>query len=127
MRSKSNFWKRRRRGCIRSGLSICGSPGMRIRRLWMVCRRGGLISRFQTFLVLLGGVTFTPPNLNIGEKNNDFLGIIMKIKKCPNCKSEHIIHTRKEIYCHECGLVLAGTTKYVGIAKVYYPFGLIFG
>lgn len=40
-RSKSGYWKKRPRGCIRNGSWICDFRGMRPRRLWTGCRRGG--------------------------------------------------------------------------------------
>lgn len=51
----------------------------------------------------------------------------MKIKECCNCKSKKIIHTNKDIYCGECGLVLAATKKYDAGTKTYYPYGLFYG
>lgn len=51
----------------------------------------------------------------------------MKIHKCSNCKSKNIIHTSKDIYCADCGLVLASTTKYDAGEKTYYPYGLFYG
>jgi transcription initiation factor TFIIIB Brf1 subunit/transcription initiation factor TFIIB len=51
----------------------------------------------------------------------------MKIKKCCHCKSKKIIYTEKEIYCANCGLVLAATYHYDAGFKTYYPYGLIYG
>ena len=53
---------------------------------------------------------------------------MLNIKKCCNCKSTNIKYTSTEIYCENCGLVLASVPpNYIGIEKIYYPYGLLFG
>ncbi|MBQ6345142.1 MAG: hypothetical protein IJI96_03405 [Methanobrevibacter sp.] len=51
----------------------------------------------------------------------------MKIHKCCNCQSKQIVHTTKDIYCKNCGLVLASTKPYDAGTKTYYPYGLFYG
>ena len=47
------------------------------------------------------------------------------ITECSHCHSENIISEETEIYCKDCGLVLAGLYEIQDGVKTVYPFGYI--
>lgn len=48
-----------------------------------------------------------------------------KVPECTNCHSTNITIEETEIYCNECGLVLAGQYEIQDGVKTVYPFGYI--
>ena len=59
-RNKSNCWKKQASGFIKSGLWIYTFRGMKTRKLWMACRRGGEWLVLQIYAIQLVEVHLLP-------------------------------------------------------------------